>query len=82
VAGLIIVIEEILRGLGWVKLHFPKMLLPISTHLKSTGADLFYKVATADSLNRLVQIVADLLHQGWTPIGGIAFDGQVYIYRP
>jgi hypothetical protein len=40
---------------------------------------MFYKVATADNLNRLVQIVADLLHQGWVVAGGIAFDGQNYL---
>jgi hypothetical protein len=40
---------------------------------------MFYKVATADNLNRLVQIVTDLLHQGWILAGGIAFDGQQYL---
>jgi hypothetical protein len=40
---------------------------------------MFYKVVTADSLNRLTQIVADLLHQGWILAGGIAFDGQNYL---
>jgi hypothetical protein len=40
---------------------------------------MFYKVATADNINRLTQIVADLLHQGWILAGGIAFDGQQYL---
>jgi hypothetical protein len=40
---------------------------------------MFYKVAAADILNRLVQIVADLLHQGWVVPGGIAIDGALYL---
>jgi hypothetical protein len=40
---------------------------------------MFYKVVTADSLNRLTQIVADLLQQGWILAGGVAFNGQNYL---
>ncbi len=38
---------------------------------------MFYKAAATDNLNRLMQIVTDLLHQGWVTAGGIAFDGQL-----
>jgi hypothetical protein len=37
---------------------------------------MFYKVVRADNINRLVQIITDLLQQSWTPVGGIAFDSQ------
>jgi hypothetical protein len=35
---------------------------------------MFSKVAAADNLNRLIQIVVDQLNQGWVVAGGIAFD--------
>jgi len=40
---------------------------------------MFYKVVSSDNINRLVQLVSDLLHQGWATTGGIAFDGQQYL---
>jgi hypothetical protein len=40
---------------------------------------MFYKIAIADNLTRLAQLVNDLLHQGWILAGGIAFDGQQYL---
>lgn len=40
---------------------------------------MFYKIAAADNIARLTQIVVDLLHQGWQPVGGIAFDGAQYL---
>ena len=40
---------------------------------------MFYKIVSADNTNRLIQIVTDLLQQGWTPLGGIASDGQQYL---
>jgi len=38
-----------------------------------------YKVVVADNINRLTKLVEDLLHQGWAPVGGIRFDGQLYL---
>jgi hypothetical protein len=40
---------------------------------------MFFKVVTADNLQRLTQLVEDLLHQGWILAGGICFDGQNYL---
>lgn len=40
---------------------------------------MFYKVVQADNIPRLVQLVEDLLHQGWILAGGIVFDGQNYL---
>jgi hypothetical protein len=40
---------------------------------------MFYKIVSADNINRLVKLVSDLLHQGWVTAGGIAFDGQLYL---
>jgi hypothetical protein len=38
---------------------------------------MFYKVAAADNINILMQIVAYLLHQGWAVAGVIASDDQL-----
>jgi hypothetical protein len=39
---------------------------------------MFYKIVSSDNINRLVQLVTDLLHQGWETAGRIVFKGQNY----
>lgn len=38
-----------------------------------------YKIVSADDTVQLIKLVEDLLHQGWTLAGGIAFDGNHYL---
>ncbi|HSB65302.1 MAG TPA: DUF1737 domain-containing protein [Anaerolineales bacterium] len=40
---------------------------------------MYYKIVSADSTEILAQLVTELLHQGWTLVGGIAFDGNHYL---
>lgn len=40
---------------------------------------MLYKVLSAHDLAGLTELVESLLQQGWTLVGGVAFDGNHYL---